>query len=257
MIAREDRPGDKRLVGYITGDRDQSIPPPRAPLAEQLPAYMVPAAVVVLDALPLTVNGKLDTRALPAPEYPTSDHYRAPATAVEEILAGIYAQVLGLDRVGVDDSFFDLGGDHVWRCVWSPRSTPAWMPTFRCAPCSTRPPSPSWRPASASRRVDVSRWWLSERPAVVPLSFAQSRLWFLDQFRARPDLQHPGRVRITGPLDADALVAALADVIARHESLRTVFSDIDGVPCQKVLRLGRRCGLGVWLMPRVVGGSVG
>ncbi len=98
VIAREDRPGDKRLVGYITGTADPIAA--RAALAERLPAYMVPAAIVVLPRLPVTVNGKLDTRALPAPEYQDADHYRAPADAVEEILAGIYAQILGLDRVG-------------------------------------------------------------------------------------------------------------------------------------------------------------
>jgi non-ribosomal peptide synthase protein (TIGR01720 family) len=111
VIAREDRPGDKRLVGYITGTADPATA--RAALAERLPAYMVPVAVVALDALPLTVNGKLDTRALPAPEYQDVDSYRAPGDAVEEILAGIFAQVLGLERVGVDESFFELGGDSI------------------------------------------------------------------------------------------------------------------------------------------------
>src|SRR6202044_1272125 len=110
VIAREDRPGDKRLIGYLTGTADPAQA--RAALAERLPAYMVPAAVVVLDTLPLTPNGKLDTRALPAPEY-TAGEYRAPASAIEEILAGIYAQVLGLERVGIDESFFDLGGDSI------------------------------------------------------------------------------------------------------------------------------------------------
>ena len=110
VIAREDRPGDKRLVGYVTGTTDPAEI--RGALAERLPAYMVPAAVMALDALPLTPNGKLDTRALPAPEY-TADGYRAPGSPTEEILAGIYAQVLGLERVGVDDSFFDLGGDSI------------------------------------------------------------------------------------------------------------------------------------------------
>src|SRR4029077_6953058 len=111
VVAREDRPGDKRLVGYVTGTADPAEI--RARLAERLPAYMVPAAGGVIEGLPLTVNGKLDTRALPAPEYRDVDRYRAPAGAVEEVLAGIYAQVLGLDRVGVDESFFDLGGDSI------------------------------------------------------------------------------------------------------------------------------------------------
>ncbi len=110
VIAREDRPGDKRLVGYITGTADPTAI--RTKLAERLPAYMVPAAMVAIDALPLTVNGKLDTRALPAPEYTPREH-RAAGSAMEEILADIYAEVLGVERVGVDDSFFDLGGDSI------------------------------------------------------------------------------------------------------------------------------------------------
>ncbi|MEB4211548.1 non-ribosomal peptide synthetase, partial [Mycobacterium sp. 94-17] len=110
VVAREDRPGDKRLVGYATGGVDPAEI--RARLAERLPAYMVPA-IVAVEALPLTANGKLDVRALPAPEYVDVDRYRAPETPAEQTLAGIYAQILGVERVGADDSFFDLGGDSI------------------------------------------------------------------------------------------------------------------------------------------------
>ena len=171
VIAREDRPGDKRLVGYVTGTADPAAA--RAALAERLPAYMVPA-VVVLGALPLTVNGKLDTRALPAPEYQDGGRYRAPATAVEEILAGIYAQVLGLERVGVDDSFFDLGGDSL-----SAMRVIAAINTGLDSGLAVRavfdaPTVAQLAPRLGGEGGRREPLVAGARPAVVPLSFAQS-----------------------------------------------------------------------------------
>ena len=119
----------------------------RAALAERLPAYMVPAAIMVLEALPLTVNGKLDTRALPAPEYHRCRLSR-PGYPDRGILAGIYAQVLGVERVGVDDSFFDLGGDSLSAMRLIAAINNRWMRACRCARFSTHPRLPSWRPGS-------------------------------------------------------------------------------------------------------------
>ncbi|WP_423203392.1 condensation domain-containing protein, partial [Mycobacterium alsense] len=234
VIAREDRPGDKRLVGYVTGTAEPGKL--RAALAERLPPYMVPAAVVALDAVPLTVGGKLDRRALPVPEYQDSATYRPPATLTEEILAGIYAQVLGVPRVGVDDSFFDLGGDSL-----SAMRLIAAVNTALDAGLSVRAVFEAPTVAQLAPRVGGDEDRLqplaaSERPAVVPLSFAQSRLWFIDQFQGpSPIYNLPVALRLRGRLDADALGAALADVVARQESLRTLFPAIEGVPRQLVV----------------------
>ncbi|HTQ15763.1 non-ribosomal peptide synthetase, partial [Mycobacterium sp.] len=235
VITREDHPGAVRLVGYVTGTADPAEI--RAELAERLPAYMVPAAVVTLAALPLTVNGKLDTRALPAPEYQDGDRYRAPDSAVEQILAGIYAQVFGLERVGVDDSFFDLGGDSLlaMRVV-------AAVNAALDAGLAVRTLFEAPTVAQLAHRIggDASRAQplaAGERPAVIPLSFAQSRLWFLDQLHGPlPVYNMAVALRLCGRLDADALGAALADVVDRHESLRTVFVADKGVPRQLVVR---------------------
>ena len=238
VIAREDRPGDKRLVGYVAGTADPDEI--RAALAERLPAYMVPAAVVVVDALPLTSNGKLDTRALPAPDYQGADHYRAPSSPVEDILAGIYAQVLGLARVGVDESFFDLGGDSL-----SAMRLIAAINTALDAGLAVRSVFEAPTVAQLAPRVGVEDGGLEplvagQRPPVVPLSFAQSRLWFLDQLLGPSPIYNIAvALRVGGKLDVDALVAALADVVGRHESLRTLFPAPEGIPQQLVMPVER------------------
>jgi amino acid adenylation domain-containing protein/thioester reductase-like protein/non-ribosomal peptide synthase protein (TIGR01720 family) len=244
VIAREDRTGDKRLVGYVTGVTGGLDPAGiRTHLAERLPAYMVPAAVVVVSALPLTVNGKLDKRALPAPEYAAGE-YRAPTTPVEEILAGIYAQVLGLERVGVDESFFDLGGNSLqaMRVVDAVQESLDADVTVRHlfdAPAICQL-------VQHVVGVDSRRAALVPvvRPGVVPLSSAQRRLWFLAQLQGpSPAYNTPTAFWISGALDVEAFGAALDDVLARHESLRTIFPDVGGVPFQEVLS----ARAGMWL----------
>ncbi len=234
VIARADRPGDTRLVGYVTGTADPAKL--RTQLAEQLPAYLVPAAIVTLATLPLTPNGKLNTRALPAPEYQDIDNYRAPGTLTEEILAGIYADVLGVERVGVDDSFFDLGGDSL-----SAMRLVAAVNTAMDAGLAVRilfeaPTVAQLAPRLGGEEARLDPLVAGERPAVVPLSFAQSRLWFLDQLQGpSPVYNMATALRIRGKLDVDALGAALSDVVARHETLRTVFPAADGIPRQSVV----------------------
>ncbi|OBA66331.1 non-ribosomal peptide synthetase [Mycolicibacterium elephantis] len=234
VIAREDQPGDKRLVGYITGSADPAEL--RTQLGERLPAYMVPTAVVVLDALPLTVNGKLDKRALPAPEFSDAGQYRAPTDPTEEILAGIFAEVLGLERVGVDDSFFDLGGDSLlaMRLVAAINKT---MNTGLVVRAVFEAPTV----AQLAQRLggdddQLEPLVAGERPAAIPLSFAQSRLWFIDQLHGpSPVYNLAVGLRLEGRLDVEALGAAFADVVGRHETLRTVFPAVDGIPQQRIV----------------------
>ena len=248
VIAREDRPGDPRLVGYFTGTADPVKI--RVALAEKLPAYMVPAAVLELSALPLTVSGKLDRRALPAPDYQDTENYRAPSTPTEEILAGIFAQVLGTDRVGVDDSFFDLGGDSLsaMRLVAAVNNSLGSGLAVRAL--FETPTVAQLAPRVTGDETRSEPLVAGPRPDVVPLSFAQNRLWIVDQLQGpSPIYNLPVALRLHGQLDADALGAALADVVDHQESLRTRFPAVEGVPaaarrvhrCRR-LRLGRhRC----------------
>ncbi|OBJ70863.1 hypothetical protein A5643_09135 [Mycobacterium sp. 1274756.6] len=244
VIAREDRPGDKRLVGYVTesvtGIVDTGAA--RSTLFEQLPDYMVPAAIVVLEQLPLTVNGKLDKRALPAPDYVDAERYRGPSSPTEEILAGIYAQVLGLPRVGVDDSFFDLGGDSLSAmraiaAINQPFDTDVSVRALFEAPTVAQLAPRIGEVSGSSGRKALT---VQQRPEVVPLSYAQNRMWFLNRVEGQVATYNmPVAVRLHGPLDPRAFGTALADVVARHESLRTVFPATGGVPAQVVLPVGQ------------------
>ena len=164
------------------------------------------------------------------------DRYRAPASAIEEILAGIYAQVLGVERVGVDDSFFELGGDSL-----SAMRLVAAVNAGLDAGLSVRAVFEAPTVAQLAPRIGadgggLARLVAGERPAVVPLSFAQNRLWFIDQLQGPSAVYNMAvALRLSGRLDAEALGAALADVVGRHESLRTLFPAPDGMPQQLVV----------------------
>ncbi|MEV5937108.1 condensation domain-containing protein, partial [Streptomyces sp. NPDC052079] len=238
-IVREDRPGDKRLVGYAVPEADATLDVVgvRAALAEELPEYMVPAAVVVLDALPLTAHGKLDRRALPMPEYEVKSRSRAPRSPREEILCGLFAEVLGVPEVGVDDSFFDRGGHSLLATRLASRIRSALgveLPVRQIFSTPTVAALAAALDTANEGRTAVTR--ATVRPERLPLSFAQRGLWFLHRLEGpSPTYNMPVSLRLTGELDHDALRAALADVVVRHESLRTVFGEDAEGPYQRVL----------------------
>ncbi|MER7209510.1 amino acid adenylation domain-containing protein [Streptosporangium sp. NPDC000239] len=227
---------DNRLVAYVTGEGDPEQV--RAYAAGRLPDYMVPAAVMVLDALPVTANGKVDRRALPEPDFGTAGEGRGPRTPREEILCGLFAEVLGVERVGVDDGFFDLGGHSLLATRLVSRIRTALGVEVSVRTLFQHPDVAGLsRHLEQAGRDDVRPLLLPVvRPERVPLSPAQSRLWFIEQMKGTGGLYNsPLALRLSGPLDLAALREALGDVVERHEVLRTVFPVEGGLPYQEVL----------------------
>ncbi|WP_197093714.1 non-ribosomal peptide synthetase [Nonomuraea sp. SBT364] len=228
---------DPRLVSYVVAGSPVDIAELRGFVAGTLPGYMVPSVIMVIDRLPVTANGKLDRKALPAPGLAGPVVSRGPRTPRERALCDLFAEVLGTDRVGIDDSFFDAGGNSLSavRLVSRARSVLGVELPIRLVFEAPTVAGLAGHLAEASGHVQIPLR-PAARPDVLPLSFAQRRLWFLNRMEG-PNATYniPAALRLTGSLDAGALRQAFADVLARQESLRTVFPEVDGVPRQAIV----------------------
>jgi mycobactin peptide synthetase MbtE len=231
----------KSLVGYLTPAADADsvdVDRVRVRVAAALPEYMTPAGYVVLDEIPITAHGKIDRAALPVPEILSGTEFRQPAKGTEQTIAELFAELLGREQVGADDSFFDLGGHSLLatKLVAAIRS--------RCGvDLGVREIFELGTVARLAERIDAGSSGDASRPSLVAaphdgpcqMSASQLRTWF--QYRIdgpSPVNNIPFAARLTGPCDVDALVAAVSDVVDRHESLRTTYREIDGVPYQTV-----------------------
>jgi amino acid adenylation domain-containing protein len=233
---------DKQVVAYAVLDRQQGATAEslKQALKERLPDYMVPAAIVEMSKLPLTANGKVDRKALPAPEERAAREYKAPATVTEELVAQIWAEVLKVDRISTDENFFDLGGhsllatqvvSRVRRLLEVDLPLRAMFETPTVGQIAERIEA-ARMPGGAEAAPQIVR---VERNGALPLSFAQQRLWILDQMEPNnPMYNIPRSMRLRGKLDAAALAKSLNEIVRRHEPLRTWFGTEAGEPVQHI-----------------------
>jgi amino acid adenylation domain-containing protein len=242
VLAREDEPGDRRLVAYVVGRGGEAPEPGELlrHLRQRLPDYMLPAAFVALPALPWTANGKVDRRALPAPERGSAaaGGHVPPRNPAEEVLAGIWAEVLGREGIGIHDDFFNLGGHSLLASQVVARVREAFAVELplralfearTLAGLAARLAPGDLATAAAPPLVPVPR------DGDLPLSFPQQRLWFLDQWEpGNASYNVPAAVRLQGDLDAAALGRALTEIVRRHEVLRTTFEAVEGQPRQVI-----------------------
>jgi len=242
VVAREDD-GQKRLVAYVVSGAGSAagVAELRGHLKEHLPEYMVPAAFVVLEALPLSPNGKVDRRALPAPEGPGpgAESYLPPRSPIEEAVAAIWSEVLGLPQIGVRDDFFERGGHSLLATQVMSRVRDVLGVGLPLRTLFEAPTVEGLAQAIEAARRDGEE---EEAPALrklprtddLQLSFAQQRLWFLDQMQAGAAYNIHYALRLQGRLDRAALRASLEEIVRRHEALRTTFPARAGRPVQVI-----------------------
>ncbi len=248
VLAREDMPEHKRLVAYVVQNpqypfTNELVSQLRTWLTEKLPNYMIPSAFVQMEALPLTHNGKVDRQALPVPDWDRLDldnTFIAPNTQVEKTLAGIWADLLVLEQIGIYDNFFELGGNSLLAIQVISRLREAFqveLPLRRLFEFPTV--------AELSKIIEAvyQAGEMVHKPIIepvtrdgnLPLSFAQARLWFLDKLeRGSTAYNMPAGVHLIGTLHLVALEQSLTQIIGRHEILRTNFKMLDGSPVQVI-----------------------
>ncbi len=246
VVDRADATGRKRLAAYVVleaGGETPSSGELRDYLTRLLPDYMVPSIFVFLEALPLNANGKLDRKGLPAPRLTregTAGGFAAPRNDTEETLAAIWRELLGIDRVGVHDNFFALGGHSLLATQLVSRIRERFEVELPLRAMFVKPSIAQLAQLVEEARLRGSAAKLppikhADRTATLPLSFAQERLWFLNQLEpGSPFYNVPVAVRIRGKLDRAALVKSLQKIIERHEVLRTTFETVGGYPQQRI-----------------------
>ncbi len=248
VLAREDVPGDRRLVAYVVGAdggaREAGLL--REHLGRKLPDYMLPAAWVWLESMPLTPNGKVDRRALPPPDEVggTGGAAAHELSPVEEMVAGVWCEVLGRGRVGADDDFFQIGGHSLLATQVMFRLSQIFgirLPVNQLFETPTVGGLAGQIEAHLRQQIGpVPPLVPAGREGELPLSFAQERLWFLDRLQAGPPVYNvPIALRLSGALDVCALEASLGEVVRRHEVLRTAYPEVAGRPVQRILQPGR------------------
>ncbi|QKS48799.1 amino acid adenylation domain-containing protein (plasmid) [Paenibacillus cellulosilyticus] len=238
VIVREDHPGDPRLVAYIvpTAGQMPEAGQLRQSIENDLPAFMLPSAFVMLDSLPLTPNGKIDRKALPAPDLGSITDGSKPRTPQEMILCELFAEVLAVAQVSIHDSFFELGGHSLLAGRLMIRVRDSFGVELGIGQLFEAPTV-----AGLAKRLDTAQQARSAirpaaRPAAIPLSFSQQRLWFLYRLEGpSPTYNIPLVANLTGELDKEALQAAIHDLLARHETLRTIFPESKGTSRQHIL----------------------